>query len=176
MKSVEELLQQNIWMESDKLKTRMMKVNKLFRICVVYTTIGASFANLTPFTTHKLNVKMYLPDGDIMFYCAAFYQLLEDVLIIIINTTLDFLPIHFICFAIGFYEELNATLKSMKETEKLIEIIEIEIRIRSFVDETLKSFGTVTFIQAFLSSIMLCTNTLAISLVSLIELTICNIM
>lgn len=99
-----------------------------------------------------------------------------------LNTALDILPVIFMCFAVGFIDELSDRLKAIgcnsekksliknfeqsDELKELLKCIEVHQAIKSYILDIQNYFATVIMVQGVMSSIILCTTVFTMSLVS----------
>lgn len=170
-----------------------------FKIFCSFAIISCSFAGLVPFfdiKEHKLPYKMHFPyldyeNNDSVFIILAIYEL-TPALTCSITTSLDTLPVFFMCFAAGMLEDLNVRLSLIgskytveeitdnpkliddakdrnKDLNNLLECIEMHQKIMKIVSDTQKYFATVIMIQGAMSSIIFCSTAFMLSTVSLRE-------
>jgi len=172
MDTLKDLLQHGNWLANNgrSVSTRVKNANLIFcvRLTVIISGVTANF--IVAITSHRLTYKLdFLPDSDLIFHCLNVYQYIYNLLSGPLIIILDFLPIFFLCFAIGFYQELNKLFVAMEMNVNQVELkrlIEIEIKIRSFLDEIMECFSIVILIQAGSVAVQLCSISFSLSAVS----------
>jgi len=169
MTQLKNLLKFNNWLDlskCDKLKKSVWRANKVFKCHFAITVLFMINLVIVSCTTHQL---IYMKEifKDINFWCANIYQITNITVASVLTVVLDYWPIILMSFAIGFYEELNEQLIS-SDPAKLEKLIEVDLKIRAFVDEIMKCFSYVVILQAGLSAIIMCNIAYVLSQVSLL--------
>lgn len=172
-----------------KLTKRIAKINKVFKACVILLTAAAATNPLAIFLTHKLPLKMWFPfdyeTSELLFGLSAFYQLMGTFIFTPVMLIVDLFPIFFLCFAAGAIDKLcdrlnnigiafkavkdkQADKKDLKEEhyKELVKCIETHLKIRNLVDAIRSIFGTILWMQALMSTLILCTTAFNMTLVS----------
>jgi len=168
LESLRKLMQNDFGIdEQHELNASVFRVQKFFKLYLVFALIAVTFNQLNSLLNHKLAYVMYMPANanDILFWVACVYQYVCTCSCVLVFVTLDYLPIIFMTLAIGFYKELCILIEKT-DTQNLQIFIKIESKIRAFVDEIDDCFSAMILIQAFLSSIIFCTSVFALSHVS----------
>jgi len=167
MTQVKNLLELNNWLatsDCEKLKKSVLRANKIFKSHFTITVLFMINLMIISCTNHQLTY-MKQTFKDINFWCANIYQIINSSSASVICVVLDYWPIFFMSFAIGFYEELNEQLIS-SDPAKLEKLIEVDLKIRAFVDEIMKCFSAVVLMQAGINAIIMCNIAYVLSQVS----------
>jgi hypothetical protein len=176
-----------------KQVTRIMKVMKIF---ISSAGIVCTSGIFIPFFTHELPLKIWIPvaikENEIGFWIVSLFLIYDCVFMCAVQIALDVLPVIFMSFAVGLLNELSARLseigkidagtefdgpgnmnkylreriKNYKTRKELVKCIEIHQKIKEFVIEIHDCFVISTFIQEFMSSLILCTCAFVLSVVS----------
>jgi len=170
MKSLKELLQHDNWLnDCTKLKKNVQFIGTLYKRAIAFIIFSTTLNQFIQMLNHKLAYVMYMPEdaNDMIFWVASIYQYVCACSSAALFQILDLLPLILIIFANGFYKQLYKNIEAEEDIQnKLKKFIEIESKIRAFVDKIDDCFSTMILIQAFLSSITLCMNSFILSHVS----------
>jgi len=171
MTTLRELLQHKSWLERNnykKLEATVLGPNKIFKIYVSLAMFATIPDILMALSSQAVMHKMYMPDENnkIVIFSAIIYQFSNNLLCIVLTITLDFVPIFFIAFAVGLYEELRILLDTDEITSNLTELkqlIEIDLKIRGFINEIIDCFSTIMLIHAGFIAFVMCTSAFVLS-------------
>lgn len=173
----------------EKLKLRLSKAKKLMKV-YWFTALLAVFFGLTqPFCSRKLKEKMWLSfDAEknvFIFYPIALYQLVSSLHNCTMCVALDFLPIFFMSYSIGFMEMLYDQLGKLGREKvdgnslkvensdgtddilkELVECMKTQIAIKNILTKIEEIFSSVLMVQGLMSVIIFCTTSFTIAEVS----------
>lgn len=182
-----------------QIDLQIEKVCHIFKMIWFSTCFACFIGVLIPLHYNHLPYKLWFPfntdSGEVGFWIASYYLVLNSFVSCAITIALDMLPITFMAFAIGLINELSDSLSefgkfeskskkveqkpSKKETSfvgqqklstnvlarEIHKYIEIHIKIKEFVGEIHGNFETVIFFQGFMSSMILCTSAFSLTMV-----------
>jgi hypothetical protein len=197
--SFKALVEEENWIEINKsggkLRQRITKIDKIFKMFIASVVAGMFFSLVVPFASHKLPYKMWFPfksNNLILFWMAVSYQAISG-LFAVISVTMETIALLFISCTVGLVEELCERLKSIaserkkecspvgessqkpqkqlviKENNDLVELqkcIEIQLRIKDLTLKIADIFGKVFWWKGFMSSALLCTTAFSLTVVS----------
>ena len=181
-------------------KTRISKrieiADKIFKTTIFFSIITTSLGALA--TLYELPYKMWFPydtDNRLLYWFSAAYQVFDTICFAFVLLSVDFLPVFFMSYAIGFLEVLCDRLASLKK-KKIINIqptklvnnksreeeicdnqiqcenydefkkcIQFQLKIDEYFKQIEKTFSIVLFVQGMMSVLILCTATLALTVV-----------
>lgn len=134
--------------------------------------------------THKLSVetvKENLLDTNLKFYTVATYNAIDSLFGLTLNICLDCLPIISMSYATALVEDLSTRvliiceeqepddsaqeIKTKTHMMKLIDCVNIHVKIKKLTNVIEANFSTIIFIQGLMSSIILCTSVYTLSMV-----------
>ena len=154
---------------SRRLKT-INKIIKIYWFCGFMATMSSICAGII---SHELPVQIWLPfstkGSEVWFYVTTCLLIVNISFMTTVAAVLDMLPLVFLCFIIGWIEELCDRLREVKTNDELIECVKIHIKIKKFVKIVHETFAFVILFDGFLSSTMLCICAFLLSTVSFIE-------
>lgn len=191
--SVGKLIEVETIKNHDQVQKYVKQAWSIFKAFTWSAVVACSLGGLAPLFNikeHKLAYKMHFPmldpeNSDATFILLCIYQL-TPAFSCCVNTTLDMLPVFFMCFAAGMIKELSIRLekigdkKTVKEIKanpqllnanknddlkELLKCIEIHQEIRKLVDETQRIFSGVIMFQGVMSSIIFCSTAFMLSTV-----------
>lgn len=177
----------------DQVQKYVKQAWSIFKAFTWSAVVACSLGGLAPLFNikeHKLAYKMHFPmldpeNSDFTFVLLCIYQL-TPIFSCCVTTSLDMLPVFFMCFAAGMFKELSIRLekiggkKTVKEitanpqllnvnksddVKELLKCIEIHQEIRKLVDETQRIFSGVIMFQGLMSSIIFCSAAFMLSMV-----------
>lgn len=186
IKSLQSLIEFESWIEEgkgEKLRSRISQMNKLFKIFMTMAVIGCFFACLVPFSTHEVPHKMWFPynykSSELSFWLSVSYQLIGSSIFTPVVIIIDTFPAFLLSYITGMIEELAERLqsittkrgenKSMRDGANLTELlkcVEIQSRLKQLRDEVGNIFGAIIWAQGFMSTVILCTTSFSLSVVS----------
>lgn len=180
--SLEELIEFESWIDKGKgerLRERLKKVDRIFKIFMTMTMVGLVSGAVVPFTSHIMPYKMWFPydynSSEIVFWTSVAYQLIPGFIYGPVIIIIDTLPAFMMSYVTGMLEELSERLESPGEerrnelsSKKLIKSIKIQLKIKALTAEIGEIFGKVIWVQGFLSTLILCTTSYALTIVSLL--------
>jgi hypothetical protein len=109
--------------------------------------------------THQLPFIAWFPfdteDSEVGFWVASVYSTFGSLVLIVVDVTLDMLPVIFLTFAVGLSDELSERLSQIgevRDTEKEFKkCVIIHRKVKRFVDEIGANFSTTIFVQGFMT-------------------------
>jgi len=176
--TVKDLLQHDDWLDGDcqNLNRKVTGIRKIFRYRFSFTMTSATLNFVVAIFTRKLIYTLpgfITKDNNFVFQAVNSYFYFYNLTVTPTSVILDYLPVFFMAFAIGFYQELQllfTAINAKVDQQQLKKFIIIEIKIRNFVDEILDCFSTILIIQAGLSTIIICSLSFTLTLVSFVNL------
>ena len=163
----------------EKVRAQVAKAFLVFKVLLTTAAMTCLSAIFVPFMAHKLPYKIWLPFdtdyGTFGFWFSASLLIVNSYFIASTDMTLDILPVVFSSFIIGVIEELSSRLNDIgklnesneNDVNELIKCIEIQKKIKEFVNDTRSNFSTAILGQALMSSIILCTSAFLMSTVGI---------
>lgn len=193
------LVEEKVGKPLEKVKSRIRQAQIIFLIfwvaCLVTCNFGGMFSVISywsnPNPPYKVPYRTWFPfdfEHDFKwFVCMAIYQFIDPVFYCGVVGAVDILPVFFLNAATGLLEELAVHLSNIgKSTEeitekeqkiednfhKLLDSIDIHLKIKTLISKTERIFSSMIFIQGAASLIILCTTAFTLSKVSSIEILI----
>lgn len=176
----------------DKLRAPVDFAYKVYTTFLMSIFLTCSFGILIPIFTNELPYKIWSPyqNTSIGLWSATIYLTLFTYQATAINMTLDMMPGIFLTFAIGLIDELCERLEKIgkdeivlddnpgtsrgikiktkkNKEEEFIRCVEIQKKIKKFVSDIEDNFSLSIIIQGFISSVILCTLSFILTLVSI---------
>lgn len=174
------------------VKVQVSLAFKTFKVFWLFACTTCFSAIFVPIFAHELPYKVWFPfetdNTTIVFWLASFYLVFNSFVLSAVDVALIILPVIFMSFATGLINELAERLSEIgnetkpkksyyqnqlktshdkRSLSELIICIKIHQNINEFVREIEENFSLATFIQGFLSSVILCTSAFTMSVVSL---------
>lgn len=183
----------------EKVESRIRQAQTMFQVfwiaCLVTCNFGGLFSVITywsnPNPPYKVAYRTWFPfdfENDFKWFVfMGLYQYIDPVFYCGVVGSIDMLPVFFFNAATGLLEELAVHLsnigKSAEEStekeqktedhfHKLLDSIDIHLKIKTLISKTEKIFSSMIFIQGAASLIILCTTAFTLSKVSSIEILI----
>ena len=175
---------------------------QLYRVHLVYIWFsGTAIATCIlaigiPFVYHELPYRMWFPydynKSQVLFWLSVSYQLFDSTCYAAVDIVLDTLPAIFMCYILGMLEELCSRLENLKgqsnvvggskefikidNKKELLHLIQLQLKIHDLSRKVEKYFSFVIVAQGSMSTLILCTTSFALTIVSSIffVLSICN--
>ncbi|CRK90092.1 CLUMA_CG003810, isoform A [Clunio marinus] len=168
--------------KTEKLKKYLKKVDKitkLFMTLAFCSCICGAFH-----TMYELPYKMWFPydiNNRLNYWISAIYQIIGSTILAQVTICIDLIPIIFMCYVIAFLDILCDRLQALKKekikitefedflvpsNEELSKCIEFGIKIGKCVELIEETFSTIFFAQGFFSTLILCTISFSLSLVT----------
>lgn len=110
-------------------------------------------------------------DGAYIFLIIAEYVM--SIYTILVNTSLDVIPVIFICYTLAILKELRDRISGISENMHKSEVdlkkcVNLHVRIKKFCDKISKVYATHFMVQVFMSSLILCSSMFLITKVKFI--------
>ena len=158
----------------DQLREQIKFAHNIYIGSWVSAFVTCSIAAFVPFLSHKIPYKAWFPfdteTSEIGFWAASAYVVLNTYVVSSIDITVNMFPVVLMSFTVGLTNELGDRLAGCQSNEELVQCVKVHQRIKKFHVKVLESFSTVTFLQALLSSFMICTSVFTMSIVSFFKL------
>lgn len=173
---------------SENFKSHLKGADKAFKIFWGAALASCVTGALVPFQQHLLPYRMLFPynyeNSEILFWMSAFYQILVTTSICGAVTVFDTLPVMFMSYIIGMLEQLCERLEALKKqsllnadeamnreiattnSAELVKCVEYHLKIIKLSKRVEEIFSTVLFIQGMMSTLILCTTSFALTIVS----------
>lgn len=159
--------------DKQELRRQLTVVERVFKVCLSFAFTATFLGGLQGFS--KLPYVMWFPwdeNGSQLGHAfAALYQLFDGVICALLTTSVDFIPVMFMCYAGAFIDALCKRLEALKAKkggeEEFVKCIKLHENIKIFVNTIQKTFSTVLFVQSFFSSLILCIIAISLTTVSL---------
>lgn len=193
LQKLQELIECDQWIEKQnvsKLLKRVNRIDKTFKIILIFSFLTCAMSLLVPIFNHELPFTLWFPydyeQNEILFWVSVAYEVVCFVLVPVYNALGTF-PVYLISFMIGITEELSERLtmiekkagetpenkrkasdKRKEEEEKLQELlkcIEIHIKIKDLAADVSNIFGKVIWIEGLFSVLIICTASFASTVV-----------
>jgi hypothetical protein len=176
-----------------KMEKQIQKISKIYKVMFCALIISCSFGFVDPFLFDGYIYKMWLPidykSNWLVHLIFIIYQLINCFVYVPLWNVLNFFPLFLISYAVGMTDELcdkleNVTsdrkkrlqpkpgnsrhLETIEEnddfqTEELKKCIEIQLKIKEFVKLITANFAKIFWMQGFLSTLTLCTNSFSMT-------------
>lgn len=168
-----------------KLQARIDFVIQVYKVFVTSAWLTCFSGIFVPIFTGDLPYKVWFPfdtkNSSTGFMVGASYMVTNSFVASLTDMTLDILPVVFMTYAIGLIDELAdrftdmgkaknlveskkyVQVKSKLVSEELRQCVELQQKIKKFVEEIQENFSSAIFVQALLSSVILCTNAFTLS-------------
>lgn len=190
------LAEEKIGKPLKKLEARVHQAQNIFRAfwvaCLITCNFGGLFSVISYWTNpnppYKVPYRTWFPfdfENDFKWFVfMAVFEYIDPVFYCGVVGSVDMMPVFFFNAATGLLEELAVHLsnigKSAEETtekeqkiednfHKLLDSIDIHLKIKTLIFKTEKIFSSMIFIQGAASLIILCTTAFTLSKVSCIE-------
>jgi 7tm Odorant receptor len=132
MKDMKELIEEDSWIENQngsKLKKRIIKIGKIYKIFFASAMAEMIIGSLNPFFTHKLTIKMWIPydysNNETLFWLTVAYHNIAGYYIVPITIMTEIVPIYFMSYLTGIIEELSKRMEKICEV-KIVKKVKIE--------------------------------------------------
>lgn len=182
MKSLKEIIEYENWIEENggaRLKARIRQIDSIFKAFMITSLTGVFFFCMIPFTTHELPLKLWFPydhkSNEFLFWFSTSLMLLPAIFSGPITIISDTLPMFFLNFITGMLEELSERLSHISKVTKqddeeyskeLVKCIKVLQKINALQVEVGEIFGTIIWAQGFISTLVLCTTSFSLTVVS----------
>jgi hypothetical protein len=165
---VGEIIEQKSFTTGNGLNQRVSLIQKIVKGGVIALSVGTSLMTVVTLLSHKLTFKMWFPydhsSNEALFWLSVFYQLFLFVILGPVGVSIEFFPIIIVCYAIGIVDDVSEKLEEIgsgkgQEGEDLKELkvlIDIQRKTYDLVSKVTDVFGKLIWMQAFLSTVVLC--------------------
>lgn len=154
--------------DKGELRKKLIIVERVFKVCLSFAFTATFLGGLQGFA--KLSYVMWFPwdenGSELGHAFAALYQLLDGVSCALLTTSVDFIPVIFMCYAGAFIDALCKKLSAIESESDFVRCIKLHENIEHFVKTIRKTFSTVLFVQSFFSSLILCIIAISLTTVS----------
>ncbi|CRK86981.1 CLUMA_CG000794, isoform A [Clunio marinus] len=168
--------------ETEKLKKYLEKVDKISKLYMTLAFCGCLTGAFL--TIYELPYKMWFPydiNNRFNYWISAIYQIIDSNICAQVTICIDLIPIIFMCYVVAFLDILCDRLQALKKekikitefedflvpsNEELSKCIEFGIKIGKCVELIEETFSTIFFAQGFFSTLILCTISFSLSLIT----------
>lgn len=179
-----------------RVANRLKFVETIFKFVLFIATASCLVGVVA--TIFELPYKMWFPfdtdESRIGYWVAAAYQSVDTTSLAAATMCIDFIPVFFLSYAIGFLEILCDRLssfepqkisqkgktdrkqknvendemeeKQINNYEELLKCVQFQLDIYEYFEQINKVFSTLFFIQGLISTLILCTSSVTLTLVS----------
>lgn len=184
LNSLVALIEHESWIDLNnngvKLQARVAQIDRIFKIFMSVAVVGVLSGSIVPFVTHIMPYKMWFPydfnNNELAFWLSVLYQIIPGCIYAPATIIIDTFPAILICFLTGMLEVLCHRLDSIKHGDKgnlkeLTKCIEIQLKLEAFQIEIGNIFGRIIWAQGFMSTLILCTTSFSLTVVSQFQAT-----
>lgn len=173
---------------TDKMKGHAARVDKIFKIFWGSAAASCVLGAFVPFVAHEFPYRMWFPynheNNWLMFYIAAIYQIFDTLCYSGVDIVFDTFPVMFMSYILGMLEQLGERLENLKKTKilnddgsvdkkklvdnskELINCITYQRNILEITRRVEKFFSVVFLVRGLMSTLILCTTSFALTIVS----------
>lgn len=192
---VEEIVEEEKFTEV--LQKHLKKIDLIFKVFWISALSTCILGLLVPIFLHEIPYRMWFPfdyhSNNMLFWLTALYQTIGPIIYASVDFSQDVYPVIFMCYIFGMMEELGLRLESLKSVpmsggkenqsecdasvsnstdikQKLVNCVKLQLKIRKITKQVEELFAVVIFVQGTMSTLILCTTSYALTVVSVEKL------
>ncbi|KAG5684590.1 hypothetical protein PVAND_013815 [Polypedilum vanderplanki] len=153
---------------NEKVSEEIISINKIFKKMLIFAQYMMIVSIISCVLFDKEFFLMWTPFDivNLSYFCIVFiYQITGSWYLLNIDILVQFLPIYFMAFIVGFLEQLYVKLEKIKISnstqnevkEKLKKCVRLHNKISQISKNVNDIFGVIFLIKAIITSILICT-------------------